>query len=202
MKFKVQHKGKEIEVDIDLAAHQLVPASRITEESDKRRAAETQLQALQKELGVAKSALDLSGTRLRLAGDAAPSEAHAKMARGAYQGFTDGMEKPPTFEEWSSTEGKSFLASLRPAAAPAPAGAPTPAPAPTPAAPAPAPAIPNTSAGALTTPPAAPSKEALFKQYNDLNQQYARANQEGRKALAPQIAELEGKIRAPVGAAT
>ena len=73
MKVKPQHAGQEIEVDIDLAALQLVPAGRITEESGKRQAAEAQLQALQKEVGTLKGNLDLSSTRLRLAGDAAPS---------------------------------------------------------------------------------------------------------------------------------
>lgn len=206
MKVKTQHNGQEIEVDIDLAALQLVPAGRITEESGKRQAAEAQLQALQKEVGTLKGNLDLSSTRLRLAGDAAPSESAAKMARGAYNGFIDGVEKPPTFEEWSAGDGKSFLASLRPAAAaPAPAGAPTPAPAPAGAAPAPAPAapnIPNTNTGALTTQPAPPSNAALLKQYDDLNGRYARATPAERPALMTEITQIEAKIRAPVGAAT
>ena len=207
MKLTAQYEGKEIEVEIDLQKHQLAPATRIAEESGKRQAAEAQLQALQKEVGTLKSTLDLSSTRLRLAGDAAPSESAAKMARGAYNGFIDGVEKPPTFEEWSSGDGKSFLASLRPvAAAPAPAGAPNPAPAPVGAAPAPGPApapnIPNTNTGALTTQPAPPSNAALLKQYDDLNGRYARATPAERPALLTEITQVEAKIRAPVGAAT
>lgn len=154
MKIQVQHEGKTIEVEVDLAAAKLVPAERITEESTKRQAAEAQLKLLQGEVGTLRSTLDLNSTRLRLAGDAAPSETAAKMARGAYKGFTEGMEKPPTFEEWSDGEGRAFLASLRPGGTPAPAAAPNPAPAPAGAAPAPVPA-PSTAAGTIPAKPGA-----------------------------------------------
>lgn len=158
MKIQVQHEGKTIEVEVDLAAAKLVPAERITEESTKRQAAEAQMRALQGEVGTLRSTLDLNSTRLRLAGDAAPSETAAKMARGAYKGFTEGMEKPPTFEEWSDGEGRAFLASLRPGGTPAPAAAPNPAPAPAGAAPTPAPApspAPSTSVGTIPAKPGA-----------------------------------------------
>lgn len=154
MKIQVQHEGKTIEVEVDLAAAKLVPAERITEESTRRQAAEAQLKLLQGEVGTLRSTLDLNSTRLMLAGDAAPSDTAAKIARGGYKGFIEGMEKPPTFEEWSNGEGKSFLASLRPGGTPAPAAAPAPAgaaPAPTPA---PSPA-PSTSAGTIPANPGA-----------------------------------------------
>jgi hypothetical protein len=207
MKVKAQYDGKEIEVELDLQANLLVPAGRITEESGKRLAAEAQLQALQKEVGTLKGSLDLSSTRLRLAGDAAPSESAAKMARGAYQGFVDGMEKPPTFEEWSAGDGKSFLASLRPvAAAPAPAGAPNPAPAPVGAAPAPSPAAPNipdTNKGALPASPGTRPTPAQVQaaQASLLAERRAAVGRGDTKAAEELRVKIDG-LYATAGAAT
>jgi hypothetical protein len=203
MKVKVQHGGQEIEVDVDLAANQLVPASRITEESGKRQAAEGQLQALQKEFGTLKSTLDLNSTRLRLAGDAAPTEGAAKMARGAYSGFIEGMEKPPTFDEWSAADGRSFLSSLRPAA-PAPAGAPQPAPAPAPAGTAaPAPAIPNTNAGALpNSPTTRPTKQQVEAAQAQLLSERRAAIGRGDTKAAEELRTKIEQLYATVGTGT
>lgn len=210
MKLQALYDGKTIEVEVDLAAHQLVPASRITEESAKRAAKEKEAADALKELAALKASSDLAATRLALAGELVPTERDAKRAMALYRSDTEGMEKPPTFAEWSAKDGASIVSVLRPAApAPAPAGsspAPVPAPAPAGAAPAPtpapAPATPNTNTGALATQPAPPSKDALVRQYDELNQRYARAPHAERAALLKEIGEVEAKIRAPIGAAT
>lgn len=206
MKIQAIYEGKTIEVEVDLAAHQLVPASRITEESAKRAAKETEAANALKELAALKASSDLAMTRLALAGEAAPSERDAKRLRAAWQADIEGMEKPLTFAEWSAKDGAAFISALRPAApaptpaaaAPAPAGA-APAAAPTPA---PAPATPNTNTGTLPTQPAPPSRDALVRQYDELNQRYARTPHAERPALLKEINEVEAKIRTPTGAAT
>ena len=205
MKIQVIHEGKTIEVEIDPAAHHLVPASRITEETAKRAAKEKEASDALKELAALKASSDLAMTRLALAGEAAPSERDAKRLRAAYQADIEGMKEPPSFAEWTTKDGAAFVSALRPAApapvpnpAPAPAGA-APATAPTPA---PAPATPNTNTGALPTQPAPASKDALVRQYEELNQRYARATHAERPNLLKEINEVEAKIRAPTGAAT
>lgn len=191
----------------DLEKNHLVPASRIAEETAKRQAAEAKVQAKESELAAAQSALSLSSTRLQFA-SGAPDENKARQLVGAYEAAIKGMEKPPSLEAWAADPagGAWIAAALRPAApAPAPAGsspAPVPAPAPAGAAPAPAPAIPNTNTGTLPTQPAPPSKDALVRQYDELNQRYARAPHAERPALLKEIGEVEAKIRALIGAAT
>lgn len=129
----------------------VVPSSRLTEETGKRRDLEAKLAETQKEAAQIKADADLAATRLALAGDAVPTGRDAKRLRAAWQADIEGAEKPSTFAEWASGDGASLVASLRPAApAAAPVAAPVAAPAAT-AAPvaAPAPAVPSTSAGAV-----------------------------------------------------
>lgn len=130
----------------------VVPSSRLTEETGKRRDMEAKLAEAQKEAAQIRATSDLAATRLALAGAAAPSDRDAKRLRAAYQADIEGDEKPPSFADWAAGDGAAMVASLRPAVAPvaapaaAPAGSPPPAAAPVAA---PAPAVPDTGAGVV-----------------------------------------------------
>jgi len=128
----------------------VVPSSRLTEETGKRRDMEAKLAEAQKEAAQIRATADLAATRLALAGAAAPSDRDAKRLRAAYQADIEGDEKPPSFADWAAGDGAAMVASLRPAAAPVAASAAAPAgSAPPAAAPATATAVPNTGAGVV-----------------------------------------------------
>jgi len=130
----------------------VVPSSRLTEETGKRRDMEAKLAEMQKEAAQIRATSDLAATRLALAGGAAPSDRDAKRLRAAWQADIEGAENPPSFADWAAGDGAAMVASLRPAAAPvaapvaAPAGSPPPAAAPVAA---PAAAVPNTGASVV-----------------------------------------------------
>ena len=126
----------------------VVPSSRLTEETGKRRDMEAKLAEIQKEAAQIRATSDLAATRLALAGGAAPSDRDAKRLRAAWQADIDGAENPPSFADWAAGDGAAMVASLRPVAAPvaAPAGSPPPAAAPVAA---PAAAVPNTGASVV-----------------------------------------------------
>ena len=126
----------------------VVPSSRLTEETGKRRDMEAKLAEAQKEAAQIRATSDLAATRLALAGGAAPSDRDAKRLRAAWQADIEGAENPPSFADWAAGDGAAMVASLRPVAAPvaAPAGSPPPAAAPVAA---PAAAVPNTGASVV-----------------------------------------------------
>jgi hypothetical protein len=126
----------------------VVPSSRLTEETGKRRDMEAKLAEMQKEAAQIRATSDLAATRLALAGGAAPSDRDAKRLRAAWQADIEGAENPPSFADWAAGDGAAMVASLRPVAAPvaAPAGSPPPAAAPVAA---PAAAVPNTGASVV-----------------------------------------------------
>ena len=126
----------------------VVPSSRLTEETGKRRDMEAKLAEMQKEAAQIRATSDLAATRLALAGGAAPSDRDAKRLRAAWQADIEGSENPPSFADWAAGDGAAMVASLRPVAAPvaAPAGSPPPAAAPVAA---PAAAVPNTGASVV-----------------------------------------------------